>query len=214
MAKFLNREGIIASISEIIAKSENRVVIISPFIKIPEELMQRLKDADKKRNIKILVVCRENGLHKETQKRLEGLNNLKLAFLSNLHAKCFHNENFVVITSLNLYDARNQSSNEMGVLLTVEDGDVFSDAKAEAAYIIRQAMPSEEEITNSKSYISKIRIKHKRAYEKWTEEEEEQLKYLWELYLSNKTTISEIATKLGRQPSAVKARLDKIGIRG
>ena len=43
MAKFLNTSKAYAEIEEIISKTNNKVVLISPNIKIPELLLARLK---------------------------------------------------------------------------------------------------------------------------------------------------------------------------
>lgn len=57
--------------------------------------------------------------------------------------------------------------------------------------------------------VDDIREKYQRAYEKWTNEEEEILISRFEQGIN----IKEIATILGRQPSAINSRLQKLGLK-
>lgn len=139
MAIFLNTSKAYAEVEDLTSKVRKELVLISPFVKFPDQFFQRLKDVDK-RNIKTTIVCREEKLTPDTMKDLRKLSNLELRFLKNLHAKCFYNEFFMVITSLNLYEYSQQNNREMGVLITLkEDHDLYVDALCEANYIIRSA---------------------------------------------------------------------------
>ena len=53
MAEFLNTSKAYAEIEDIINKTKNKLVLISPYIKIPEPLLERLKYMDGK-DIKII----------------------------------------------------------------------------------------------------------------------------------------------------------------
>jgi hypothetical protein len=139
VAKFLNTSKAYAEIEDIACKATKNLVFISPYIKLPDTFLVRLKDIDK-RNFKITFVCREKDLKAETLNDLKQLNNLELRFLENLHAKCFYNEASMVITSLNLYEFSQQNNREMGILITAKDDiDIFAEARAEAEFIINSA---------------------------------------------------------------------------
>lgn len=60
--------------------------------------------------------------------------------------------------------------------------------------------------TGSKEWKEKLKRKYPRAYEKWTEKEEDKL---IELYKSGKS-ITQISNKIDRAPGGVKSRLSKI----
>lgn len=136
MAVFLTTRGTTSELEKIINNAENIVVLISPFIKIPESLFQNLKAADQ-RGVKISVVYGKSQLEPEALKRLTELRNAKLYFLKNLHAKCYFNEKSAVITSLNLYDFSEINNREMGVLVTQQEDDaVYTEAVREARMII------------------------------------------------------------------------------
>jgi len=137
MAEFLNTSKAYAEIEGIVNKTESKLVLISPFIKVPEPLLERLKYMDKK-GVKIVVVCRKKNLKDEVRSDLKQLQNLELRFDENLHAKCFYNEESMVITSLNLSESQ-LKNREMGVLLSLKDGSIFNEACAEAEFIVNNA---------------------------------------------------------------------------
>jgi len=139
MVEFLNTEKAYSSIVEIVKKASNQVVLISPYIKISDQLLDRMKYIDGK-GIKTIVVCRGKDLNAETRNELRRLRNLELRFDEDLHAKCFYNEKSMVITSLNLYDYSQQHNREMGILLnSEEDAKVFKEALDEAKFIVSRA---------------------------------------------------------------------------
>ena len=136
MAKFLTTRGTALEIENIIKNAKNWLVLISPFVKIPETLLQNLQEADR-RKVKIRLVYGKRELKPDERSPLEQLDNLSLYFLKNLHAKCIFNEECMVITSMNLYDSSEQTNIEMGILISVKDDQkVFSDARNEAKLII------------------------------------------------------------------------------
>ena len=138
MPRFLNTSLAYGEMLRIVTTTRKELVLISPYIKIPPEFLERLKDVQK--NINITIVCREEDLTNEQKDNLRQLDNLKLCFDKNLHAKCFYNEESMVIGSLNLYDHSVQNNHEMGILLNFyDDTKVFNEARNEAGYIVRQA---------------------------------------------------------------------------
>ena len=143
MVKFLNKDKAYAEIVDIVSKADSKLVLISPYIKIPDDLLERLKYKDGK-GIKTIVVCREKDLGKDlgakVRSDLKQLWNLELRFDDDLHAKCFYNEKSMVITSLNLLESSERKNREMGVLLSSEeDANVFNEALSEAEFIVNRA---------------------------------------------------------------------------
>ena len=143
MVEFLNTSKAYAEIEDIINKADSKVVLISPYIRFPQPLLDRLKYKDGQ-DIKTVVVCRENdsgkNLGDKVRSDLRQLRNLELRFDDNLHAKCFYNEKSMVITSLNLLESSERKNREMGVLLSSEkDLNVFKDALNEAEFIVSNA---------------------------------------------------------------------------
>lgn len=139
MVEFLNKDAAYAKIVEIVSKAEKDLVLITPYIKIPDDLFERLKFMDGK-GIKTTVVCREKNLKPEVKQTLTQLKNLDLRYDKDLHAKCFINEHSMVITSLNLYEHSQLHNREMGILLTFDkDREVYKEALKEAEFIVSMA---------------------------------------------------------------------------
>jgi len=139
IVKFLTAENSYSKIVDTIIEASEKVVLISPYIKIPAPVFDRLRHIDRQ-GIRTVVVCRGKGLDSEERSKLRQLKYLELRFDEELHAKCFYNENSMVITSLNLSDYSRQHNREMGILLSSdEDSDTFKEALREANFIVESA---------------------------------------------------------------------------
>lgn len=152
MAKFLTTRGNSYEIENIINNAKNRVTLISPYVKIPDTLFQNLKVAADRNEVEIRLVYGKDELKPDVKNQLKQLNNLSLRFLKGLHAKCFFNEECMVITSMNLHDFSEINNKEMGILVTIKDDpDVFEKAREEADRIIDSA----EEVKSRESWANK-----------------------------------------------------------
>jgi len=159
MAKFLTTRGTTSQIEDIINNAKKRLVLISPYVKIPGTLFQSLKDADS-RKVKMTLVYGKKELDSDVMSQLRQLDNLSLCFLENLHAKCFFNEEYMVITSLNLYDFSEQKNREMGVLISRNDDEgIFRDAESEAKRIINLSTKYDWRRSRSNHYHSRTKQK-------------------------------------------------------
>jgi len=116
MAEFLTTTGAEHYIEDIVSNAHNRLVLICPYLKLSKTWLERLRDADR-RNVKIFIVCGKEELKSDVRKQLQQLKNLELFFFENLHAKCYFNEERMVITSWNMYDSSHEKNREMGILL-------------------------------------------------------------------------------------------------
>jgi len=135
VAEFLTTKGTSYYIEHIITNAKSKLVLISPYIQLSKTLLARLKDADK-RNVKITLVCRRGALKPDERSQLQQLKNLLLYFHEDLHAKSYFNEECMVITSMNIYEA-SEKNREMGILVRKEDDNrIFSDGVREAKSIV------------------------------------------------------------------------------
>jgi len=158
MVEFLNASQARGEIEGILTKAKTHIVVISPFIKINDDLVSRLDDAGR-RNLRITMVCREEDLKSEVRTKMEQIPNLKLHFNERVHAKCFYNERCMVITSLNLYSSASGDNREMGVLLNgdaPEDKKAIEDARSEAEFIIRESSDPRRIGPTSKNASAKV----------------------------------------------------------
>jgi hypothetical protein len=139
MAKFLTTSGVSHEVENIVKEAKKKLVLISPYIQINKMLLERLKIASAK-GVQITFIYGKTELNLIEKKQLESIENLKLYFYPNLHAKCYFNEKLMVITSMNLYAFSEKNNREMGILINkVDDIEVFNDAVEEALSIVKSA---------------------------------------------------------------------------
>ena len=154
MAKFLNSSGTTYHLEELIKNSSDRLIIISPYLKLNERIKELLEDRNRLK-IDIRIVYGKNDLHPEEINWLKNLTFIRTSFCKNLHAKCYLNENECIITSLNLYEFSQVNNNEMGVLIyRNDDAKLYADTYEEAQRIIRisdEVRMSLEKVTETES---------------------------------------------------------------
>lgn len=137
MAKFLNTSATNYFLEELIKGASERLVLISPFLKINDRIKELLEDKNRLK-IDIRLVYGKNELQPEEINWLKELTFIRTSFCKNLHAKCYLNESNCIITSLNLYEFSQINNNEMGVMVSrTEDGTLYQDAYEEVQRIIR-----------------------------------------------------------------------------
>lgn len=126
MAIFLNKEGILKHFDRLFTEAKKEIVMIVPYIKLNDNILDKIKSAQSN-GIEILIVYRENELNDLERKKLLAFNNITLLHHPHVHAKCYLNENSIIICSMNLYDHSIKNNREMGILL-----DFFVDEVAQA----------------------------------------------------------------------------------
>jgi len=140
MAQFLNTAAAYTEIENIINRAEKKLVLISPLVRLPRVLSQRLLHAGQSRGVHVTIVCRKKDLPPDEYAAFRKISWLEVLDMPNLHARCFYNEKTMVITSLNLSGNVPVNNKEIGVLLTLErDPEVFRDAVNEAESMIQAA---------------------------------------------------------------------------
>lgn len=144
MANFLTTNAISHQIEEIILQAKDRIVLISPYLKIPDLILERLKDAAR-RNIKITLIYGKNRLTSSEEQKVFGLKNTTIYYFENLHAKCYFNGKNMIITSMNIHEYSEKNNREMGILLNIiDDFDIFNHAYKEAMSIFKHAIKQEK----------------------------------------------------------------------
>ncbi len=79
--------------------------------------------------------------------------------------------------------------------------DVFNAARE--ALLLNESLPNDYQ-----ERMDKIKHRHPRAYERWTDEEDARLSAMHE----RGRTVAEMARQLERQPSAIRSRLTKLAL--
>ncbi len=173
MAKFLRTKPIGSQIETIVIEAKEKLVIISPYIKISKMLFERLQEKEAK-NIEVILVYGKAAISEDQRQNLHSLRNLTIYYYQELHAKCYYNEKEMVITSMNLHSYSENNNREMGILLKKdEDRDVYDEAEEEAQSIISKAklekkatLTTEE---NKLEYPHPLKFEHVGNIEKWNE---------------------------------------------
>ncbi|WP_237171389.1 phospholipase D family protein [Pandoraea pulmonicola] len=124
-------------IEELIKGAVDRLILISPFLKLNDRIRELLSDKNRLK-IDVRLIYGKSALQPQEIEWLRGLTYVRTSYCKNLHAKCYMNEELCVVTSLNLYEFSQINNNEMGVLIRrSEDTDLYRDAYEEAQRIIR-----------------------------------------------------------------------------
>ncbi len=136
MAEFLITTGINHKLEQIIINSNKSLLFISPYIKISEMLLQRLKEKAED-GVEINFVYGKKRYQEDVNK-LKQLPNINIYYLENLHAKLYSNEYDMILTSLNLYEFSQVQNREMGIYFNSDnDPRLFEDALSEAKSILK-----------------------------------------------------------------------------
>jgi len=144
MAEFRTTHATAYHLENIILNAKKNLVLVCPYLQISKTFMDRLHDADE-RGTDIQVIFGKDQLKAGEKDQLNKLKNLSLLFCKNLHAKCYFNEDTMVITSMNMYEFSEKTNREMGVLIDkVIDGKVFEDAVREIQSIVRASVNPEQ----------------------------------------------------------------------
>lgn len=139
MPKFITAYEIAAQIDEIIKQARQSVYLLSPYLKLTDNMYKNFFQAGE-RGLVINLVYGKAELNPDLKKKFYKLKNLNLLFVPNLHAKCYFNEQKAVIASMNLHEYSEKNNYEMGILADLqEDYSLYWDIVNESRYIIDQA---------------------------------------------------------------------------
>ena len=139
MAEFLTTSGTSHHIENIIMEAKQKLLLVSPYLKLSKTLHERLKDASE-RGVQIKIIYGKDELKPNESNSLAGLKSVELYYFENLHAKCYFNETRMVITSMNMYEFSEKTNREMGVLIdATQDKALFQKAVEETGSIIKSS---------------------------------------------------------------------------
>lgn len=137
MAEFLTTTGVSYRLEEIIKSAEERLVIISPYLRVNERIRELLEDKDRLK-IDVRIVYGKNELQPDENNWLESMNSVRTSFCKNLHAKCYMNEKEALLTSMNLYEFSQVNNNEMGMLISRgSEPNLYDEILQESMRIVR-----------------------------------------------------------------------------
>jgi phosphatidylserine/phosphatidylglycerophosphate/cardiolipin synthase-like enzyme len=139
MAKFLGTTATNYHLEELIKDARERLIIISPYLKFNERFKTLLEDKDRMK-IDVRIIYGKSELAPKEINWLGSLESVRTSFRQNLHAKCYMNEQAVIITSMNLYEFSQLNNDEMGVyIVRDEEPELYKDVYDEVQRIIRSS---------------------------------------------------------------------------
>lgn len=137
MAKFINTRKAVSEIEDLIKNAGERLILVSPYLKLSKDFKELLTYRNNKDKITTVIFGKQE-LNPDEMKFLQGLRFVILKYNEDLHAKCYVNDDKMVITSLNLYEFSMANNKEMGVFIDKNDPadtQLFEDAFKEVDYI-------------------------------------------------------------------------------
>lgn len=141
MAKYLRTSSITAELENLIREARKELYIISPYLKLSDNMKELLNDKEREK-VDVRIIFGKQELAPTEMSYLEKLKYVRLYFSRNLHAKCYLNENKMIIASMNLYEFSQQHNREMGILIdTANENDnvVYEDASNDIESIMHNS---------------------------------------------------------------------------
>ena len=141
MAKYLRTSSITAELENLIREAKKELYIISPYLKLSDNMKELLNDKEREK-VDVRIIFGKQELAPTEMSYLEKLKYVRLYFSKNLHAKCYLNENKMIIASMNLYEFSQQHNREMGILIDTEneeDKQVYEDASSDIESIMHNS---------------------------------------------------------------------------
>ncbi len=154
MAEFLTTTGNAHYLEQIILKATKELIIVSPYLKMNHIVFERLNDAQK-RGVLITIIYGKSELNEIEERKLYSIENIEIYFNQHLHAKCYCNENMLIISSMNLYEFSEKNNREMGVFFTKDENlDIYKNATEEIHSIISASTQKKKRASNDQTEIN------------------------------------------------------------
>ncbi len=153
MAKYLTNKETQVALENLIRNSEQKLILVSPYIKLSNYLLSLLRFCGEKGLI-VKILYRKEKVTSDELIRLKTIKNVELKFTYDLHAKCYFNEKEMIITSLNLLST-SEDNWEMGVLINRnEDNEIFSKAMRDVQIMFNDSNEYEQPIAPINKFIA------------------------------------------------------------
>ena len=220
MEKLITGIHLPSELCSLIENAEKTVYLVCPFIELHHHFKRALNKHVENENIKIVLLYGKftNSTHykliDEDLNFLKTFPNIQVRYHARLHAKFYANEKNALITSLNMNHSSHNNNLEYGIKIDLDTSDIaadlisFIDEIMNESEIIYEKTPtgSSQNLKITGTPISTIKDAFPRAFEKWTHHDDARLEKLF----CEKKTIDEIAKNFQRQPSAIRARINKL----
>lgn len=137
MAKFLDTVGISYHLERIIKYANERLILISPYLKVNNRIKDLLKDKVRF-NVDLTIIYGKKKLEPEEIKKHKSIGEIRYIFCKDLHAKCYLSEKEAIVASMNLHEFSESNNDEMGILISADnEPEVYRAIFSEAKRLIR-----------------------------------------------------------------------------
>lgn len=125
MNKFLTSNVLNAEIEQLFEEANEKLVLISPYIKLHERYASILKTKMNSHKLHIIIVFGKNeedyskSMIEEDFKFFKEFPNIEIRYEKRLHAKYYSNDYAGILTSMNLHKYSQDNNIEAGILTTV-----------------------------------------------------------------------------------------------
>ena len=151
MPEFLTTNKIIYHLEKIIQESKNEITLVSPYLRLSQNIFNRLSEADDQGKT-INFVYGKKEITNDQKELIGRLKNTNLFYSEKLHAKCYFNESAAILTSMNLYEFSERDNLEMGFLVECTgDAILYSEIVNEVRTIVKNGKKIKE--SNKNSYL-------------------------------------------------------------
>ena len=209
----LDADATTIAIKKLILEAKEQVLLVCPYLDLSASIITSIQKAIE-RGVSVNVVYRvdkstENAKNEEKEKELKQMG-CNVARCKRLHTKCYMNEQYVIISSLNLLTSSQSGNFELSARF-----DIATHPQAYAK--VMQHIDDIYRISGVKGTIAKVapkkaapakptatkRATRSRVGKKWTAADDKKLIQMFH----EKIDYAQIATSLGRTETAVKSRL-------
>jgi len=115
LVKLLHTQGVSAELRDLIDSSQEFLILVSPYLRIPQIMRDRIKSRDSRGIKTILVYRKDTDPSPEELGFLKELQNVSVEACEHLHVKCYMNERSAIITSMNLTEYSQMKNWEIGI---------------------------------------------------------------------------------------------------
>lgn len=148
MADFLDTQGMSNALNEIIKNAQKELFLVSPYLRFSQLVYDRLCQATRQ-DVTVHIIYGKSELHPLELAKLQSLK-VNLYFKENLHAKCYLNENYALVGSMNLHQYSETHNEEMGVLLhNYRDSKAYQACFSQVQYILNNAKLLQQQAVNN-----------------------------------------------------------------
>ncbi len=122
MAKFLTGNELNSELEKLFEGAFFEIILISPYVKLHDRYAASLLTKKKDDEIKITIVFGKNEDDISRSMKQEDFNffkefpNIEIRYEKRLHAKYYSNENYAILTSMNLYNFSQDNNIEAGIM--------------------------------------------------------------------------------------------------